>query len=167
MKTIEPNQHEKSGYWTMEGLVTRSLDPNINEDEYKEYKRYTKQFNNVDRLTAVSQSDDQANATAHPEYQHYLNYVNRNNLENNPRALQTQTIDKQVYSTYIDVPSRAVAVQLSRHVGSYVQGNARQRYDGYATYVRTGRFPATGRESAEETPKAAAAAPSSSDLKMK
>ncbi|GAB5587403.1 phosphatidylinositol-3 [Umbelopsis nana] len=159
VKIVEPSQREKSGYWTMEGLVTRSLDPNINEDEYKEYKRYTKQFNNVDRLTAVSQLDDQANTTAsssHPEYQHYLNYVDRNNLENNPRALQTQSIDKQVYSTYIDVPSRAVAVQLSRHVGSYVQGNARQRYDGYATYVRTGRFPATGRETAEDSVKAPA-----------
>lgn len=151
----------------MEGLVTRSLDPNINQDEYKEYKRYTNQFNNVDRLTTVAYTDDQlgnsATTTVHPEYQHYTNYVNRNNLESNPRALQTQTIDKQVYSTYIDVPTRAVAVQLSRHVGSYVQGNARQRYDGYATYVRTGRFPATGRDgSQEKLPSKAPSIPSAS-----
>jgi hypothetical protein len=137
----------------MEGLVTRSLDPNINQDEYKEYKRYTNQFINVDRLTTVAYTDDQlgiSTTTAHPEYQHYTNYVNRNDLESNPRALQTQTIDKQVYLTYIDVPMRAVAVQLSRHVGSYVQGNAKQRYDGYATYVRTGRFPATARDTPQE-----------------
>ncbi|CAM0140332.1 unnamed protein product, partial [Umbelopsis sp. WA50703] len=136
-ENVEPNQREKSGFWSMEGLVTRSLDPNINQDEYKEYKRYTNQFINVDRLTTIAYTDDQlgiSTTTAHPEYQHYTNYVNRNDLESNPRALQTQTIDKQVYLTYIDVPMRAVAVQLSRHVGSYVQGNAKQRYDGYATY---------------------------------
>jgi hypothetical protein len=150
----------------MEGLVTRSLDPNINEDEYKEYKRYTKQFNNVDRLIAVSQFDDHPSST-HPEYQNYLSYVNRNDLENNPTALQTLPIDKQVYSTYIDVPNRAVAVQLSRHVGSYVQGNARQRYEGYATYARTGRFPATTRETSDESLKPPMPSIELSDAKLK
>ncbi|CAO3675787.1 unnamed protein product [Umbelopsis ramanniana] len=166
VQAVEPNQREKSGIWSMEGLVTRSLDPNINEDEYKEYKRYTKQFNNVDRLTAVTQFDDHPSST-HPEYQNYLNYVNRNDLENNPTALQTLPIDKQVYSTYIDVPSRAVAVQLSRHVGSYVQGNARQRYEGYATYARTGRFPATTRETSDEALKPPVPSNDLSDAKLK
>lgn len=51
--------------------------------------------------------------------------------------LQTQSIDEQVYKTYVDIPRRVAAVQMSREWS----GNARRRYEGYASYLETGHYP--------------------------
>ena len=74
-----------------------------------------------------------------PEYQQYYNYFNRTTaLDNgNHAGLQTHSIDEQVYRTYVDIPRRVAAVQMTRDWS----GNARRRYEGYASYLKTGKYP--------------------------
>lgn len=72
-----------------------------------------------------------------PEFQQYQNYIHKNALEEHPSAIKTTGIDEQVYNTYVDIPRRAASVQVSREWS----GNARKRYEAYATYVKHGRYP--------------------------
>ncbi|KAI8364686.1 uncharacterized protein BYT42DRAFT_165690 [Radiomyces spectabilis] len=128
---------DKASAWTIEGMVKRSLDPTITHSEHKEYRRYTQQFRSVEKLT-ISHGDQRsyANIESFPEYQQYLNYIHRNAPDEHPSALKTQSIDEQVYNTYVDIPRRAAAAQFSREWSS----TARKRYEGYLMYLRTGRY---------------------------
>ncbi|KAI9257294.1 SacI homology domain-containing protein [Phascolomyces articulosus] len=125
--------------WAIENMAKRSLDPQVSNTEQKEYARYTQQFRTVDKLVAV-QSDQSATPgglESFPEYQQYYNYFNRTALDNNHAGLQTHSIDEQVYRTYVDIPRRVAAVQMTRDWS----GNARRRYEGYASYLTTGKYP--------------------------
>lgn len=72
-----------------------------------------------------------------PEYQQYQNYIYKNELEEHPAAIKTTSLDEQVYNTYVDIPRRAASVQVSREWS----GNARKRYEGYASYLNNGKYP--------------------------
>lgn len=72
-----------------------------------------------------------------PEFQQYQAYIRKNELDQHPQAIKTTSIDEQVYNTYVDIPRRAASVQVSREWS----GNARKRYDGYANYLRHGKYP--------------------------
>ncbi|KAI9492484.1 hypothetical protein BDB00DRAFT_434315 [Zychaea mexicana] len=101
--------------------------------------RYTKQFRTVDKLVAVQsdQSTSPGGLESFPEYQQYYNYFNRIALDDNHAKLQTHSIDEQVYRTYVDIPRRVATVQMTRDWS----GNARRRYEGYAAYLNTGKYP--------------------------
>ncbi|KAI8147494.1 hypothetical protein BJV82DRAFT_349039 [Fennellomyces sp. T-0311] len=104
--------------------------------------RYTQQFRTVDKLVAVQsdQTGTSGGLESFPEYQQYYNYFNRtalDNSSNNNPGLQTHSIDEQVYRTYVDIPRRVAAVQMTRDWS----GNARRRYEGYASYLKNGRYP--------------------------
>jgi hypothetical protein len=89
-------------------------------------------------LTVVHNSENKNNALeSFPEFQQYQNYIHRNALEEYPGALKTTSLDEQVYHTYVDIPRRAASVQVSREWS----GNARKRYEGYASYLRNGKYP--------------------------
>lgn len=100
--------------------------------------RYTQQFKNIEKLTVTH--GDRANYTSmenFPEFQQYQNYVHKNALDEHPGAIKTTSIDEQVYHTYVDIPRRAASIQISREWS----GNARKRYEGYAAYLRNGKYP--------------------------
>ncbi|KAG0179411.1 phosphatidylinositol-3,5-bisphosphate 5-phosphatase [Apophysomyces sp. BC1021] len=117
---------EKLSAGTIESMVQRSLEPEITSAEHKEYRRYTQQLRSIDKLTVTQCDTANPNSSNFPEYQQYLSYVQRNALDDNPSALKIQAIDEQVYSTYIDIPRRAAATQISREWSGYV----RKRYEG-------------------------------------
>ncbi|KAI9032884.1 SacI homology domain-containing protein [Phycomyces nitens] len=129
---------EKSGSWTMDMMVKRSLEPSVTHAEHKEYRRYVQQFRQVEKY-AVPMNDQASPAfrESFPEYKQYQNYVHRNALDENPLALRIQGIDEQVYTAYVNIPRRAASVQISRERSD----NTRKRYEGYDTYVRSGRYP--------------------------
>ncbi|KAJ8654833.1 hypothetical protein O0I10_009557 [Lichtheimia ornata] len=122
---------EKEG-WMVEKMVRRTLEPSVPEAEENEYKRYTQQFGSIDKLVAVSNATDVQQQTSFPEYQQYFDCTSMTDSN-----LQTQSIDEQVYKTYVDIPRRVAAVQMSREWS----GNARRRYEGYASYLKTGHYP--------------------------
>ncbi|KAI8983724.1 hypothetical protein BDB01DRAFT_112031 [Pilobolus umbonatus] len=121
----------------MENIVRKSLDPSITRSEDKEYKRYTQQFKNIEKLT-VSHGDQTSytNIENFPEFQQYQNFINKNALDAHPSALKTSSLDEQLYNTYVEIPRRAASLQTSREVS----GNAKKRYDGYANYLRNGKY---------------------------
>lgn len=88
-----------------------------------------------------------ANVENFPEYQQYQNYIHKNELEEHPSALKTINIDEQVYNTYVDIPRRAASVQVSREWS----GNARKRYEGYASYLRHGKYPSQQQQQQQQT----------------
>ena len=102
------------------------------------FKRYTQQFKSIEKLT-VTHGDQSSytNIENFPEFQQYQNYIHKNALEEYPAAIKTTDIDEQVYNTYVDIPRRAASVQVSREWS----GNARKRYEGYASYVKQGKYP--------------------------
>ncbi|CDH60697.1 domain-containing protein [Lichtheimia corymbifera JMRC:FSU:9682] len=122
---------EKEG-WMVEKMVRRTLEPSVPEAEENEYKRYTQQFGSIDKLVAVSNATEVQQQTSFPEYQQYFDCTSMTDSN-----LQTQSIDEQVYKTYVDIPRRVAAVQMSREWS----GNARRRYEGYASYLETGHYP--------------------------
>ncbi|KAL9559694.1 hypothetical protein MBANPS3_000317 [Mucor bainieri] len=132
------NENEKAPSWTIEGMTQRNLEPTITNSELKEYKRYTQQFKNIEKLT-VSHGDksNYASMENFPEFQQYQNYVHKNALEEYPAAIKTTNIDQQVYNTYVDIPRRAASVQVSREWS----GNTKRRYEGYDMYLRYGKYP--------------------------
>lgn len=83
---------------------------------------------------AVSNATDVQQQASFPEYQQYFDCTSLTDSN-----LQTQSIDEQVYKTYVDIPRRVAAVQMSREWS----GNARRRYEGYASYLKTGHYPQT------------------------
>ncbi|KAF7730161.1 phosphatidylinositol-3,5-bisphosphate 5-phosphatase [Apophysomyces ossiformis] len=128
---------EKISAGTIESMVKKSLEPDITSAEHSEYIRYTEQLQSIDKLTVTHGDTSSSSLASYPEYQQYLSYVQRNDLDNNPSALKIQTIDEQVYSTYVDIPRRAGATLIGKEWGGYV----RKRYEGYTTYIRTGKYP--------------------------
>lgn len=88
-----------------------------------------------------------ANVENFLEYQQYQNYIHKNELEEHPSALKTINIDEQVYNTYVDIPRRAASVQVSREWS----GNARKRYEGYASYLRHGKYPSQQQQQQQQT----------------
>jgi hypothetical protein len=74
-----------------------------------------------------------------PEFQQYQNYIHKNALDEHPSAIKTTSLDEQVYNTYVDIPRRAASVQVSREWS----GNARKRFEGYASYLRNGKYPSS------------------------
>lgn len=132
------DEQDKAPSWTIEGIIQRNLEPSITHAEHKEYKRYTQQFKSIEKLT-VTHGDQSSytNVENFPEFQQYQNYIHKNALEEHPSAIKTTGIDEQVYNTYVDIPRRAASVQVSREWS----GNARKRYEGYASYVKHGRYP--------------------------
>ncbi|KAG1054130.1 hypothetical protein G6F43_003834 [Rhizopus delemar] len=132
------NEKEKLPAWAIEGMVQRSLEPSITHSELKEYKRYAQQFKNIEKLTVnYGNQVNHANFESFPEYQQYQNYVQKNVLSEHRTALKTSGIDEQVYNTYVDIPRRAASIQITREWS----GNARKRYEGYANYLRSGKYP--------------------------
>ncbi|KAG1466510.1 hypothetical protein G6F56_004675 [Rhizopus delemar] len=132
------NEKEKLPAWTIEGMIQRSLEPTITHSELKEYKRYAQQFKNIEKLT-VSYGNQVhcTNLESFPEYQQYQNYVQKNELTDHRTALKPSNIDEQVYNTYVDIPRRAASIQVTQEWS----GNARKRYEGYASYLRSGKYP--------------------------
>ncbi|KAL4209592.1 SacI homology domain-containing protein, partial [Rhizopus microsporus] len=132
------NEKDKQPAWTIEGMVQRSLEPSITHSELKEYKRYAQQFKNTEKLTANYGNQVSGSNFEHfPEFQQYQNYVQKNLLSENRTMLKASSIDEQVYNTYVDIPRRTASIQVSREWSS----NARKRYEGYAIYLRSGRYP--------------------------
>lgn len=100
--------------------------------------RYTQQFKSIEKLTVThGDQPSYANVENFPEFQQYQNYIYKNVLEEHPLAIKTTSIDEQVYNTYVDIPRRAASVQVSREWS----GNARKRYEGYASYIKHGKYP--------------------------
>lgn len=98
--------------------------------------RYTQQYRSVEKLTAAN-SDNYANVDNFPEYQQYLSYIHRNHLDDHPSAIKTQSIDEEMFKTYVNMPKRAA--ELGHHRGW--TDHLRKRYDGYGIYLKTGKFP--------------------------
>ncbi|RUS21146.1 hypothetical protein BC937DRAFT_93466 [Endogone sp. FLAS-F59071] len=138
-KTYKSKDKPPAG--TIEGMVVRSLEPSVTTSETKEYRRYINQFRNVS-LTSTPSNVDQtlSNITTHPEYQNYAAYVNRNGPD--ATHIKVQSIDEQVYATYVEMPKRAASsIQGTReNVYGPNSGAARGRYDAYGSYLRTGKF---------------------------
>lgn len=102
------------------------------------FNRYAQQFKNIEKLTVnYGNQVNHANFESFPEYQQYQNYVQKNVLSEHRTALKTSGIDEQVYNTYVDIPRRAASIQITREWS----GNARKRYEGYANYLRSGKYP--------------------------
>jgi hypothetical protein len=102
--------------------------------------RYTQQFKNIERLTVTH--GDRTNYTSvenFPEFQQYQNYIHKNALDEHPSAIKTTSLDEQVYHTYVAIPRRAASVQVSREWS----GNARKRFEDYASYLRNGVYPSS------------------------
>lgn len=97
--------------------------------------RYTEQYNNVDKLTAIS-SDNYGNIDNFPEYQQFLSYIHKNNLDDHPSAIKVQSIDKEMFETYIGMSERAA--DLGQRAWN---DHLRKTYEGYGIYLKTGRFP--------------------------
>lgn len=102
---------------------------------------YINQFRNVS-LTATPSNVDQtlSNITTHPEYQNYAAYVNRNGPD--ATHIKVQSIDEQVYATYVEMPKRAASSIQGTRENAYGpnSGAARGRYDAYGSYLLTGKF---------------------------
>ncbi|CAO3590022.1 unnamed protein product [Absidia cylindrospora] len=124
---------------TLENIVNASLDPTVNPTETKEYRRYIQQYRSVEKLTATN-SDNYANVDNFPEYQQYLSYIHRNHLDDHPSAIKTQSIDEEMFKTYVNMPKRAASAESSHHHRGWTD-HLRKRYDGYGIYLKTGRFP--------------------------
>lgn len=100
--------------------------------------RYAQQFKNTEKLTANYGNQVSGSNFEHfPEFQQYQNYVQKNLLSEHRTMLKASSIDEQVYNTYVDIPRRTASIQVSREWSS----NARKRYEGYAIYLRSGRYP--------------------------
>ncbi|RUP43778.1 hypothetical protein BC936DRAFT_136744 [Jimgerdemannia flammicorona] len=96
---------------------------------------YINQFRNVP-LTSTPSDQALSNVATHPEYELYSAYVNRTT------HIKVQSLDEQVYDTYVEMPKRAVASMQSTRDAVYGpnSGAARGRYDAYGSYLRTGKF---------------------------
>ncbi|KAI8086042.1 polyphosphoinositide phosphatase [Halteromyces radiatus] len=123
---------------TLENIINASLDPTVNPTETKEYRRYTQQYRSIEKLTATN-SDNYGNVDNFPEYQQYLSYIHRNHLDDHPSAIKTQSIDEEMFKTYVHMPKRAASAELGHHRGW--TDHLRKRYEGYGIYLKTGRFP--------------------------
>lgn len=93
--------------------------------------RYTHQFRAVENL--VSTQDHDFSKDLPQEYQPYLQYVNRNSLDEHPSALRTRSRDEEIYKTAVEVPQRLAEQQVTQEWTF----NTKNAYEGYAAYTKS------------------------------